>query len=93
MNVQRFEQLTLSEQVIVIPLTGRFIAQRQNNDLQVKLYYWNDHFLEIYYRWPVNRGMGAYWEPYQVSAFMDDARCADRLLLYTEQVSLSNLFD
>ncbi|AUD04277.1 hypothetical protein [Spirosoma pollinicola] len=92
MNVQRFEQLTLSEQVIVIPLKGRFIAQRQNNDLQVKLYYWNDHFLEIHYQWPINRGKGAHWEPFQVTAFMDNTRCADRLSLYAEQVNLGSLF-
>lgn len=91
MNVQPFTQLTLPEQVVLIPIKGRFIAQRQNSHHLVKLYYWNNHFLEIHYRWPLNRGMGAHWEPYQVSAFIDNAGCVDLLLPYVEQINLDEV--
>ncbi|GAB2515503.1 hypothetical protein [Spirosoma aerophilum] len=91
MNVQRFKELTLAEQVILIPLKGRFIAQRQDSVQQVKLYYWHDHFLEIYYKWPAKRGMGAHWEAYKVSSFLDNLGCTDKLVPYAEHVSLSDL--
>jgi hypothetical protein len=91
MNVQRFKQLTLSEQVILIPLKARFIAQQQDNNQQIKLYYWQGHFLEIYYKWPANRGMGAHWEPYKVSSFLDNLGSTEKLTPYAEQISLEDL--
>ncbi|AKD54181.1 hypothetical protein [Spirosoma radiotolerans] len=91
MNVQQLNELTFSEQLVLIPIKGRFIAERQGSDRHVKLYYWGNHFIEIYYRWPLNRGLGAHWEPYQVSAFVDNAGCADRLTPYVEQLTLCDL--
>lgn len=91
MNVQLFNQLTLPEQVLLVPLKGRFIAQRQTNKHQVKLYYWHNHFLEIHYRWPANRGKAAYWEPYLVNTFLNNVDCIDELLPYVDQINLSDL--
>jgi hypothetical protein len=91
MNVPLFNQLTLPEQVVLIPLKGRFIAQRQNNNDQIKLYYWSDHFVEIYYRWPAQRGLGANWEPYEVVTFIDQTGCTEQLMNYVDQLNLDEL--
>lgn len=91
MNVTLFNQLTLPEKVVLIPINGRFMAQRQSDNHQVKLYYWANHFLEIYYRWPTHRGLGAHWEPYKVNAFVDKPACLNQLTAYTDQVNLSDL--
>lgn len=91
MNVILFNQLTLSEQVVLIPLKGRFIAQRQTMNQQVKLYYWADRFIEIYFRWPIHRGLGAHWEPYLVTTFLNQSGCANQLNAYVEQMNLAEL--
>lgn len=89
--MRQFDKLTFSEQLVLIPLKGRFIAERQDSDHHVKLYYWGNHFIEIYYKWPLNRGLGAHWEPYKVSVFIDMAGCTDRLIPYVEPVLLCGL--
>lgn len=91
MNVQQLNELTFSEQLVLIPIKGRFIAERQDSTRHVKLYYWGNHFIEIHYRWPLNRGLGAHWEPYQVSSFVDNSGCAERLMPYVEQLTLCDL--
>jgi len=88
MNVDQFNRLTIAEQVVLIPLKGRFVAERQGKKQLVKLYHWSNVFLEIYYRWPASRGRGANWEPFRVNSFADKAGCSGQLLPYVDQISL-----
>ena len=92
MNTDQFNQLTLPEQVILIPIKGRFIAERQVKNQLVKLYHCDDTFLEIYYRRPVSQRRGADWEPFRVNDFANESGCSDQLFPYVDQISLDDLF-
>lgn len=91
MNTDQFNQLTLPEQVILIPLKGRFVAERQVKNQLVKLYHWDNIFLEIYYRWPASRRRGATWEPVRVNYFANGPGCSGQLLPYVDPISLEDL--
>ncbi|AKD54799.1 hypothetical protein [Spirosoma radiotolerans] len=91
MNVDQFNRLTISEQVVLIPLKGRFVAERQFKNQLVKLYHWGNIFLEIYYRWPASRRKGANWEPFRVNSFADRTGCSGQLLPYVDHINLENI--
>ena len=91
MNTDQFNQLTLPEQVILIPLKGRFVAERQVKNELVKLYHWDSVFLEIYYHWPASRRKGATWEPFRVNRFVNGSGCSAQLLPYVDQISLESI--
>ncbi|GAB3792357.1 hypothetical protein GCM10028819_02400 [Spirosoma humi] len=91
MNTDQFNQLTLSEQVVLIPIKGRFVAERQVKSQLVKLYHWDTIFLEIYYRWPASRRKGANWEPLRVNTFVNGSGCSAQLLPYVDQISLADI--
>lgn len=91
MNTDQFNQLTLPEQIVLIPIKGRFVAERQVKNQLVKLYHWDGIFLEIYYRWPASRRKGATWEPFQVNRFINGSGCSAQLLPYVDQISLQSI--
>lgn len=91
MNTDQFNQLTLPEQVVLIPIKGRFVAERQIKSQLVKLYHWDNTFLEIYYRWPASRRKGANWEPCRVNSFANGPGCSAQLLPYVAQISLEDI--
>ncbi len=91
MNMSQFNQFSIPEQVVLIPIKGRFVAERQSMGHLFRLYYWGTHFVEIYYSWPVGRGEGAQWEPYYVGSFTDGAGCSDRLMMYVDHIRLDSL--
>ncbi|GAB2531671.1 hypothetical protein [Spirosoma aerophilum] len=88
MNMSQFNQFSLPEQVVLVPIKGSFVAERQSMSQLFRLYYWGDHFIEIYYQWPAGRGVGAQWEPYYVGTFTDGPGCSERLMTYVDHLKL-----
>ena len=91
MNVDQFNRLTIAEQVVLIPLKGRFIAERQYKNQLIMLYHWSDVFAEIYYRCPNSRGGGAKWQAFRVNSFADKSGCSNQLLPYVNHIDLEDI--